>query len=149
MQRIDTSIDIDAPPEAVWAVLSDWPAYPDWNPFVVSLTGDAVVGGRLETRLQPVGGRAMTFKPQVTVLEPNRHLAWFGRLGLPRIFDGEHHFVLEEIEGGTRFVQYEELRGIAVPLLRRSLAKTVAGFRKMNEALKERVEAGVDAPSGR
>lgn len=143
MHRIETAIEIEAPPEAVWAVLTDWPAYPDWNPFVVTLTGEPTLGARLEARLQPVGGRAMTFRPRVVAVEPNQHFAWLGRLGLPRIFDGEHHFVLEPTGAGTRFVQYEEFRGIAVPLLRRSLGKTIDGFRLMNEALKSRVEARV------
>ena len=30
--HLTTKIDIEAAPEAVWAVLSDLPAYPSWNP---------------------------------------------------------------------------------------------------------------------
>ena len=145
MYRIETSIDIEASPEEVWAVLLDWAAYPEWNPFVVSLRGEPMVGARLEARLQRPGHRPMTVKPRVRVLDPHRHFAWLGRLGLPRLFDGEHHFVLEAIDGGTRVVQYEEFRGVAVPLLRRSLGTTVDGFELMNQALEERVEAQVRA----
>ncbi|MBM3146733.1 MAG: SRPBCC family protein [Actinobacteria bacterium] len=32
MQQIDAFADIDAPPEKVWAVLTDFSSYPEWNP---------------------------------------------------------------------------------------------------------------------
>ena len=63
---LHTEIDIDAPPDIVWAVLTDLERYPDWNPFVVSAEGRTVVGERLTNRLEPPGGTAMTFKPTVT-----------------------------------------------------------------------------------
>jgi hypothetical protein len=88
----------------------------------------------------------MTMKPTVPRAEASRELRWRGRLGLRRIFDGEHIFELEAHEGGTRFVQREEFRGgLVTPLLSWVGASTEAGFRQMNEALKSRVGAG---PSG-
>ena len=30
---IDTNVDIDAPKEAVWDVLIDFPSYSEWNPL--------------------------------------------------------------------------------------------------------------------
>jgi hypothetical protein len=139
---ISHEIEIDASPEAVWAVLADTASYPDWNPFVRRLEGELREGERLEARIAPPGGREMTFKPVVQAAEPGRELRWLGRLLLPRLFDGEHSFRLEPLEGGrTRFVQSERFSGLLVPLLRSSLAKTERGFEVMNAALKERVEA--------
>ncbi|KAL9135287.1 MAG: hypothetical protein Q9175_003523 [Cornicularia normoerica] len=37
---ISTGIDIAAPPIAVWAVLTDYDRYPEWNPFLVKMSGD-------------------------------------------------------------------------------------------------------------
>lgn len=37
---ISTEIDIAAPPNAVWAVLTDFDRYNEWNPFIVKLSGD-------------------------------------------------------------------------------------------------------------
>ena len=35
-----TEIDVAAGPNAVWAVLTDYDRYPEWNPFLVKISGD-------------------------------------------------------------------------------------------------------------
>ena len=45
-RRIATAIDIDAPADAIWRVLVDFPAYPEWNPFIRRITGEAKVGAQ-------------------------------------------------------------------------------------------------------
>jgi hypothetical protein len=84
----------------------------------------------------------MGFKPTVLRAEPNRELRWLGRLWLPRLFDGEHVFVIEPLdETRVRFVQREEFNGLLVPLFARSLdTDTRRGFEEMNQALKARAE---------
>lgn len=147
--ELHTEIEIAAPIEAVWQTLTDLAAYPAWNPFVVSAEGPTVVGERLTNRMQPPGGRGITFKPTVTVVEPPVALEWLGRLGLPGIFDGRHRFDLAPSEnGGTLVTQSEQFDGILVRLMLRSLdMETMAGFEAMNAALKARVEAAVGQPS--
>ena len=141
-QTIETDIEIDAPVERVWATFSEFERWPDWNPFVVSLQGRVAVGEKLEVRLEPPDGKAMTFKPRVVAFEPDRELRWLGHLLVPGVFDGEHHFHLEAIDGDrTRFTQREEFRGLLVGLILRMVRdKTTRGFEAMNQALKARVE---------
>ena len=134
-------MEIAAVPERVWAVLVDFDAYPEWNPFIRRISGDAAVGARLEVRIEPPGGRGMTFKPAVIRAEPDRELSWLGRLGLPGLVDGEHHFELLRRDNETLFVQRERFTGILVPLLGRQLEKTRRGFEQMNDALKRRAES--------
>lgn len=140
--RIDTTIDIAAEPAVVWSVLTDVERYEEWNPFIVSSTGAVEVGGRLTNRMLPPGGKAMTFRPRVTAVEPARVFEWLGRLVAPGVFDGRHRFALDAVPGGTRLHHSESFSGLLVPLLRRSLdTRTRAGFVAMNEALKARAEA--------
>jgi ribosome-associated toxin RatA of RatAB toxin-antitoxin module len=40
MKSITTAIVMNANREKVWNILSDFPAYPDWNPFITKITGD-------------------------------------------------------------------------------------------------------------
>ncbi len=140
--ELRAEIEIDADPDTVWAVLTDFQAYPDWNPFINPIEGDAALGSRLGVRLRPPEGRGITMKPAVTVNEPGKAFGWLGRLGgVPHLFDGAHRFELEPIEGGrrTRFVQSERFRGILLPLVRRSvLPPTLRGFEAMNRALADR-----------
>jgi hypothetical protein len=141
-KQLRTQVDVDATPERVWQVLTDFAAYPQWNPFIVRAEGDARRGERLTLRMQPVGGRAITFRPTVLEAAPGRRLRWLGRLLVNGIFDGEHSFTIEPLgEGRVRLVQQEDFRGLLVPLMARSLdRRTLPAFELLNQALKRRAE---------
>lgn len=151
MTRLETETWIAATPEEVWAVLTDFPSYPDWNPFVRSVEGELRLGRRLRVRLEPPGMKRMTLRPKLVSVDPPRAFRWLGHLGLPGLFDGEHGFEIEPVAtGGVRFVQSEAFGGILVPLLWRMLEdKTCHGFEAMNKALKQRVEDGPAEPKQR
>lgn len=141
MRELRREIEIDAPPERVWAVVSDFAAYPEWNPFIRRIVGELREGARLEVRIEPPGARATTFKPTVRAAEANRELRWLGRLLLPGVIDGEHSLRIEPLDGGrSRFIQSERFTGLLVGLVGGTLAKTEVGFEQMNTALKARVE---------
>lgn len=141
MKTIETSIEIDAPPEVVWARLTDFATYGSWNPFIRSIDGEAAPGARLKVRIQPPGRAGMTFRPTVLDATPGRRLGWLGTLGIRGIFDGEHRFEFEPLPGGrTRLTHSERFTGLLVPLFSAMLADTRKGFEAMNAALKSRVE---------
>ena len=144
MQELRTDIEINAPAERVWQVLTDFPSLPEWNPFMRSAEGNIAEGPRLKIRLQPPGGMGMTIKLTVLKAEPNRELRWRGHLLMSGLFDGEHFFTIESVgEGRVRFVQGEDFRGVLVPLMWPMLRKsTRRGFEEMNQALKARAEQG-------
>jgi hypothetical protein len=133
VRELRQEIQIDALPERVWAVLIDFAAYPEWNPFIRRISGEAREGARLEVQIEPPGARATTFKPTVRAVEANRELRWLGRFVLPGVFDGEHRFQIEPMDGDrSRFVQSERFRGLLVGFVKGTLAKTEAGFEQMN-----------------
>jgi len=140
MRRIAVTTEIAAPVETVWAQLTGTSEFPEWNPFITSLEGTLEKGERLNVRIAPPEGKAMTFRPTVQVVEKGRKLEWLGRLLMPGIFDGRHTFTLEPTATGTRLTQEETFTGILVPLTGSTLAKTKAGFQQMNEALKARAD---------
>jgi hypothetical protein len=142
MHQILSEIEIGATASRVWSILTDFAAYPSWNPFIRSISGDVEAGRRLAVSIQPDGGRAMTFRPTVLVAEPNSELRWVGRILFPGIFDGEHFFKITASESGRiRLTQGETFSGVLVGLAKASLDRgTKAGFDAMNHALKERAE---------
>lgn len=140
-QSVTTHIDIAAAPEDVYAILADLGAYDQWNPFIVHGSGTFAVGERVRLRMAPKGGREMSFKPKVLTAEPARELRWLGSLGLPRVFDGEHAFVLQATPTGTRLTQSETFRGLLVPMFGKVVERAQRDFSLLNAALKRRAEA--------
>lgn len=137
-KQIKTSIKINAAPEQVWKVLTDFSSYPKWNPFVKSLEGEVAVNNKIKIQLP-----GMQFQPKVLAYEPAKEFRWLGSLLFKGIFDGEHQFKLQKNEDGSTTLEHaENFSGILVPLLCKKLdAETKAGFEEMNRALKNRVES--------
>jgi hypothetical protein len=141
-RTIHREIEIDAPPAAVWHVLTDTASYPEWNPFMLQLDGDLHAGATLNVRIAPPDARPMSFKPIVLAAEPERELRWLGRFIVRGLFDGEHSFQIEALPGGrSRFVQAERFSGLLVGAFSSTLDKTELGFEEMSASLKSRTEA--------
>lgn len=141
-KQVRTEIIIKATPSTVWNILTDFPKYSEWNPFIKSLKGEAKQGTKITATIEPPGASGMTFKPKLLTVKQNEELRWLGHLLFPGLFDGEHIFELyENTDGTTTLVQREVFRGILVPLFSKMLdVNTVKGFEMMNSRLKELAE---------
>ena len=143
MNKIETTIEINASPEKVWATFSDFTSYPKWSSFIEKIEGNLEIGMRLEVLLKPPGkDKGTTFKPKVVKVESNKEFRWLGKLGgVGFLFVGEHYFVFETAGNGTRVTHGEKFKGLLVPLMGKVLASTKIGFENFNKALKSRVES--------
>ncbi len=142
MKEIRTEILINATPDKVWKVLTNFNDYPNWNPFLRWLTGDVAVNKKIIVRIAPPGSNAMTFKPTILKFDTNKELRWLGHLLIPGLFDGEHIFELIDNQNGTTtFIQREQFSGILMPLFKKMLeVNTKQGYEEMNLKLKEKAE---------
>jgi len=142
MRTIKHTVDIGAPAEVVWRVLTHFPAYPKWNPFIREIHGKLEAGARLWVRLRLSKERVMRFRPRITKVIPAAELHWRGSWLLPALFAGEHSFII--VPNGVssvRFIQREQFRGLLAPLILPFIAKkTEEGFERMNRALKKIAE---------
>lgn len=142
MQQITTTIDIDAPIDAVWRRLIGLEAHEAWNPFITFAGGTVAEGETIVATMTPPGRKPQTFRPTVTVADEPTAFEWLGSVGRGGIFDGRHSFRLEPIDGGTRMTQSEQFTGIlARPLLMTMRSAVIEGFTSMNEALKDLCES--------
>lgn len=134
---IETQVFIPAPPEKVWAVLTDTARYPMWNPFIKEIKGDLVEGASIQTTLEtPPGAKVQRFRPRIVVFAANRELRWRGHVLIPNIvFTGEHYFVLTPQDGGTLFIHGELFSGVLVGLI--GIDKFAPSFEAMNTALRD------------
>jgi hypothetical protein len=143
--ELTTFVDIDATPERVWQVLTDLPAYAEWNPFITEAEGAFVVGERLSVSAPTVNSFVpATLRPTVVEVVPYRRLRLWSRLdrfAVPGLFHVELTWTISEHDGGVRLWQQDEFGGLLAPLLFRSLNRhRLQAFNEMNAALKRRVE---------
>src|SRR5262245_33721781 len=72
---ISTTVEIDAPKQLVWDVLTDFSAYHEWNPYM-EIEGTLRVGTKLTVRMGADRGRGMVFKPsRIRGLQPGSQTA--------------------------------------------------------------------------
>jgi len=143
VREICTDIDIAAPPERVWRVLTDFANYGQWNPFFVAVEGRPQPGAKLALRTKYSRRlRPAVFKVTVRVVEEPRALMWAGGLGIRGIADGEHGFDLVGNKRVTHVRHYERLSGLIVPLTGRLIRRLERQYQELNKALKDRVECG-------
>ena len=140
---LEASIEIQATPQQVWAVLADTAHYPQWNPFITSSSGQIHVGATLTNVMHDATGNT-TFTPTVLVASPGRELSWIGRVPPGGIFTGVHTFTITQIRPGVvLFTQREDFTGVAVPFYEHWLhTDTLPMFKAMNDALAHRVTGG-------
>ena len=141
MTRITASLDIAATPDAVWRVLMDWKAYPDWNPTLRAITGlprkDATITVSVAS---PVG--TVPIAAVVTRLVPGVGITWHSRLPLPRLLDRDHIIDVAASAAGSRITQTQTFAGaLSAPTAALATGTVRDGLERMNAALKERVEA--------
>jgi hypothetical protein len=142
MKSIRSEIDIDAPAARVWDLLTDFAAYPDWNPFIRRAEGVLAEGEQLRLLFQIPDGMRMKIRPRLITVVEQAEIRWLGHLAVPGLFDGDHRFLLTPLDAGTtRLVQEETFRGALVPIFGGWIgAGARRGFAAMNRAAKMRLE---------
>jgi hypothetical protein len=144
--EVTTTIEIAAPPEAVWTVLADLASYPEWHPVFRKVSGQLVPGSKLTiTSTIPSSGRTVTVRVKVVTVAPGAELRWVSRLLGITISD--RRFLLSPVAGGTSLVQAETYQGLGGGGGRGgrstfALIDRIRGtFEAINEAIKQQAEA--------
>ena len=137
-----TVFPVAASPARVWAVLSDFAAWPAWNPSVPRISGDCEVGSTLRLTLAMPGRPSANVTAVVTVAEPDRSLHWHGSVGGDRIFSGTREFDIAPQPGGTALVTHvEDVSGLLFPIFRAVMGGAIQlQHDNLNAALKVRAE---------
>jgi hypothetical protein len=145
LKEISTEIEINAPAEKVWQVLTDFAHFPDWNPFIREIIGSVVEGSRLEIHISTSSGKNRTYKPTLTKIEPNHELRWYGKGLLPGLLNGERIFTIEQLaQNHVRMIHREIFTGLGAFLTGDRMDKDIHhSFEEMNNALKRKIEHDV------
>jgi len=142
-RHIKTTIEIHGTPSDIYSHISNFDHYPQWSPFIKSISGTLEKNETLNVFIQAKGEKGMTFRPKVLKVEADKEIRWLGSLGFKGVFDGEHYFILEKIsDSKTKLIHGENFKGALVPLLWALIkTSTTKGFIDHNTALKSKVEA--------
>jgi|GEM_PF-288391 len=140
------TVDIQAPAEVAWQILTDLPRYPEWNPLIPRAVGRLEPGQDLEFTAR-VGRWVRTQRQTVYEVVENRKLVWSGAEETPlgELVRGVRTQTLTPLgPDRCRYTSTEVFTGPAAGLTRRLYGDTLhAGIRAMGEALRDRAEAQV------
>lgn len=139
--ELRSEVEIDAPAAHVYAVLTDFASYHEWNPFLPFVSGELGLGRQLVLELSLPEGKTYELTPRVTRLAENRELGWRSEAWLPALLTVEHFFSLSEQRGRTRLMQGQDLSGFLLRFYGNSLTLAARGAIYMNQALKKRAES--------
>jgi len=139
MEHYESTAVIDASPEAIWTVLTDAPAFADWDSGVVRVEGTIAPQEKIKVVSEANPKRA--FPVKVTEFAPGERMVWSGGMPLG-LFKGVRTFRLTPEAGGTRFTMREEYSGPMLPLIWRSMPDLGPSFEQFANGLKARAEEG-------
>jgi uncharacterized protein YndB with AHSA1/START domain len=139
MVYTEVTIDIDAPPDRVWAVIADVERWPGWTESVhdLSLTSEGELAIGATARIDLAGATPSTWT--VTELEPGRMFTWESKAS--GVLSVASH-VLEPRDGGSRVTLWVKNSGWLATILTPYLA--YVGRRNLkweSEGLKRRCES--------
>ncbi|MCB8942351.1 MAG: SRPBCC domain-containing protein [Ardenticatenaceae bacterium] len=127
------SIQIQADPVIVWALLVNSSDYPRWNTTILSLDGDIKAGNRI--KLKSTLDENRTFNLKVKEFEPEKRLVWGDAMG-NRVYTLQHSGA-----NSTKFTMVEKIGGPFFPLFARFIPSFDASFEQFVADLKQEAEA--------
>ena len=129
---------INATPEAIWAILTNAAAYPEWDPSAERIEGRIAAGETIKAYTKLAPGRA--FPAKITVFEPGREMMWVGGMPLG-LFKGVRTFTLTpKGNNSIEFTIREVFSGPLLPLFGGSLPDMTEPFKQFVAGLKARAE---------
>ena len=137
-------VEINAPAELVWQVLTDFSAYPDWNPFTVKAESSLVIGEPVVLYIPQ--GRSGKLSTQTFVLEicqaPNI-IAWrLPKMGHKLLFNAYREQTINSTSATScTYCTSDTFAGLIAGKIHKSQGAWVQkSFIKMADALKLRCE---------
>jgi len=142
MKEIKGSVMILAPSEKVWATMTDFSSYPEWNPWLKRMAGELKVSSIYEVKAHPPGKEPTEFKAKVMRIEDGREVLFHGKF-MGGLVKDAHLFTVDRLDAGRSiFFQSVVFSGPLAGLAGSTIEASKKGLEEMNAALKKRCEEG-------
>jgi hypothetical protein len=102
MNPINATLHVEASADWIWALITHFAKYENWNRLVPALEGEPQLNARLRLKLAPAERRPIVLKARVKVAARNRELRWCAGSRLPKLLKIEHGFRIEQRAGSCR-----------------------------------------------
>ncbi len=141
--KINCDILLEATAEAIWAILTDLPAYPEWNPLVKSASGNLEPMGTLQVTVAYPGADLLQGSAEVTGFIPPKYFSFTLRKGPTWWYQEEHIFRIKvRDDGKVTFYNEAYATGLSLRFGRKNAAHRMRhAMDRMNEELKDRLLA--------
>ncbi|MCC6811875.1 MAG: SRPBCC domain-containing protein [Deltaproteobacteria bacterium] len=131
-RETEVSVDIDASPETIWALLTNAAEYPKWSSTVISIDGEIALGNKLKLKSQLDPKR--TFKLAVKEFQPPRKLVWGDAMG-------KRTYEVSPRGAGVTFSMREKIGGPLFPLFAKMIPSFDESFDRFAADLKKKAES--------
>jgi hypothetical protein len=143
LRSTSDTIEVDAPIERVWLILTNLPAYGQWNRMIRWVRGDSADGALVEVRLRRFGKFRLKLKGRLAITDQEQTSHWNGQLWMRGLIDIESTTNLQALdEGRTRLLEVTRVSGLLEPFLGSTWTAAQYSLTESNRALKTRAEAG-------
>lgn len=141
---VRAEVEIDAPPERVFDILTDLDRYAEWNPFTPHVESSLQVGDPVHLHVRLGTGTRLSHRVEyVTAHERPYRLCWGASIGARFLVRADRCQTLTALEGGgTRYLCSDRITGWLTPIVIRFFGESMRrGFEDCALALKKRAEA--------
>ncbi|MBY0613638.1 MAG: SRPBCC domain-containing protein [Beijerinckiaceae bacterium] len=140
MAIVFTQVDIAAEADDIWAILTEFDAYPAWNPVIRRVS--AKPDGGLAISLHPPGQIAFVFRMRVIESRRAQRLIMDGHCLFPRFLDWRHQIDIETAATVSTLRQTARFTGHLIKPTPNFMMRPVRNaFARMNEAVRDMAEA--------
>lgn len=131
-RETSVSIEIDATPEVIWAILTNAEQFPKWNSTVTSLEGKIEVGEKIV--IKSILDADRIFKLKVKSMDSPKEMVWADG-------QGKRVYALSSTSGGkVVFKMTEKIGGLMFPMYAKHIPPFDEVFEKFASDLKEEAE---------
>jgi hypothetical protein len=138
MKSFSTRIEIEAPVDKIWRILTDLPRWAQWNSTVERTVGNVERGAKVTVFVKQSPGRA--FPLRVSELDAPRRMVWTGGMPLG-LFTGTRVYELSTTAASkTFFSMREDYTGPLAGLIGKFIPDLQPAFDEFAQCLKREAE---------
>lgn len=117
VRDIKREVKINASPEQLWELLTDFNRWNEWNSTIKESSGHSSEGSVLNITINGNGQRDSNYHPIVIESKKPEIFRWRANMISDFVFRNDRVFEIQVIDGVTHFTHKEEFSGLMVPIM--------------------------------